>query len=44
MMRLKLRLTRIGVDAMSVLRSIGYLMTVIVAFVWLLVRGGRFVK
>jgi hypothetical protein len=43
-MRMKLEIAKLGADTMSVLRSVGYLVTMVVAFIWLLVRGGRFVK
>ena len=44
MTRMKLKLEKFGADTMSVIRSVGYLMTTVVALVWLLVKGGRFVK
>jgi len=44
MMTMKLKMAKLGVDTMSVLRSVGYLITMVVAFVWLFVKGGRFVK
>lgn len=44
MKALKRKIVKFGADAMSVLRSVGYLMTMVVAFVWLSVKGGKFVK
>ena len=41
---MKLKMEKLGSDTMSVLRSVGYLITMVVAYVWLYVRGGKFVK
>ena len=41
---MKRKIAKFGADTMSVMRSVGYLMTVVVAYVWLFVKGGRFVK
>ena len=44
MTKMKLKMAKFGTDTMRVIRSMGYLMTMVVAFVWLSVKGGRFVK
>ena len=44
MKAMKQKIAKLGTDTMSVLSSVGYLITMVVAFVWLFVRGGKFVK
>jgi len=44
MKTMKLKIAKLGANTMSVLRSVGYLIAMVVAYVWLFVRGGRFVK
>jgi len=41
---MKRKLAKLGTDTMSVLSSVGYLMAMIVAFVLLFVKGGKYVK
>jgi len=41
---MKRTIAKFGSDTMSVLRSMGYLMTMIVAYVWLFAKGDKFEK
>lgn len=41
---MKRQLAKFGADTMSVLRSVGYLLTMVAVFIFLFVKNGKFVK